>query len=185
MKDIYTIYEGLLSGQDSTLAQGDAVAEHISKLHWTHKHSNALSGKLYYSLDEFMDKYFIREVYPIHTNIHNTVSNPNYKPNKTVRPNTIFWFIAYMLELDLGQTAESFDFSDTDKLTELFTEHFNKVLTKEGKEMLVFRVAYGRYKDLVELQIFEKNNPDVKVDWNSKRPLGITGKYYLSVIRAE
>lgn len=177
------IEEGLLAGMEDTLKAGDNISADMCKLHWTHMHNQALSGKLYYSLSAFRDKYFIKNVPAFKTDIFRPLSDPDYKANKTYRFDRIHWFIAYMLELELGVFAEDFDFSDTDKLTELFTEHFNKILNDEGKNMLVFRVTYSKYKDLFELQIFEKNSPSVEIDPKSNKPQPMTCKYYLSVYR--
>ena len=171
------ILEGLLSGQDATLANGDDLIDDMHKLQYNFAFlSNLpLTSKSYIvgGMRGIYKRYFNKNVPTLKTNRHATLQTLYGHPEAIHTYNKLDldndYLATYLLQVDLDKIVGDYDFfndkNDIEYLEEKLNERLAKILNDDGKNNLKLFIEnnfHGGKQRILTISLCSKNKDDFK-----------------------
>ena len=171
------MYEGLLSGQDSIMSQGDKITDDMHKLQYNFAFlSNLpLTNKSYIvgGMRGIYKKYFNKNVPTLKTNRHATLQTLYNHPEAIHIYNRLDldndYLASYLLQIDLDDFVGDYDFfenkNDKKYLEDKLNEHLAKILNNDGKNNLKLYIEnnfHGGKQKILTISLYSKNKDDFK-----------------------
>lgn len=164
MKNIYDLYEGLLSGEADTLAHGDKLIDNMSKLQWLFcvADRKAVHFEDPYNKDKAKVKQIIKDYFvkngDLTNNIEMKLSYPGYKERGSKISLSPEYIAAYILDTKLNIDVDNDILKNTKKFNyvcDAIRSRLAEIMTPEGRNNIEVNFDKGSFGSVIMVRIYK------------------------------